>query len=38
MKDFIWSISFFIVRNPNIYFLIEVYGDDLFMLLLAWFN
>ena len=35
---FLWRVSFFLEKNPYLYFLIEVYGDDLFMLLLTWFN
>ncbi len=38
MKIFIWRASAFILRNPNLCFLVEMYGDDLCMLLLAWFN
>lgn len=35
---FLWRVSFFLEKYPNLYFLIEVYGDDLCMLLLTWFN
>ena len=34
----LWRVSFFLEKYPNIYFLIEIYGDDLCMCLLAWFN
>lgn len=27
----LWRVSFFLEKYPNIYFLIEIYGDDLCM-------